>query len=49
VTTGVQNAQSIEILSGLAEGREVITGRHAGLRAGQKVRPKIMNSVAPQE
>jgi RND family efflux transporter MFP subunit len=41
VTTGIQNNQSVEILSGLAEGQEVITGRHAGLREGEKVRPKI--------
>jgi multidrug efflux pump subunit AcrA (membrane-fusion protein) len=41
VTTGIQNNQSIEILTGLAEGQEVITGRHAGLRAGEKVQPKI--------
>jgi RND family efflux transporter MFP subunit len=47
VTTGIQNAQSIEILSGLAEGQEVITGRHAGLRDGEKVQPKIMDAVAP--
>jgi RND family efflux transporter MFP subunit len=46
VTTGIQNAQSIEILSGLAEGQEVITGRHAGLRDGQKVQAKIVEAVA---
>jgi multidrug efflux pump subunit AcrB len=37
VTTGIQNAQSVEILSGLAERQEVITGRHAGLHDGEKV------------
>ena len=47
VTTGIQNAQSVEILSGLAEGEEVITGRHAGLSAGQKVQPKLMDAVSP--
>jgi RND family efflux transporter MFP subunit len=41
VTTGIENNQSVEILSGLADGQEVITGRHAGLREGEKVRPKI--------
>jgi len=41
VTTGIRNNQSVEILTGLAEGQEVITGRHAGLRAGEKVQPKI--------
>jgi RND family efflux transporter MFP subunit len=43
VTTGIQNARSVQILSGLSEGQEVITGRHTGLREGQKVRPKIMD------
>jgi RND family efflux transporter MFP subunit len=47
VTTGIRNAQSVEILSGLADGQEVITGRHAGLRAGQKVQPRLMDAVSP--
>jgi RND family efflux transporter MFP subunit len=44
VTLGIQNARSVEILSGLSEGQEVITGRRTGLRDGQQVRPKIMDS-----
>jgi len=47
VKTGIQNARDIEILSGLTEGQEVITGRHAGLRDGQKVQAKIMAPVSP--
>ena len=47
VTTGIRNAQSVEILSGLSDGQEVITGRHAGLRAGQKVQPRLMDAVSP--
>jgi RND family efflux transporter MFP subunit len=47
VTTGIQNAQSVEILSGLSDGQEVITGRHAGLSAGQRVQPRIMDPIAP--
>jgi RND family efflux transporter MFP subunit len=47
VTTGIRNAQSVEILSGLADGQKVITGRHAGLRAGQKVQPRLMDAVLP--
>jgi RND family efflux transporter MFP subunit len=47
VTTGIQNSQSIEILSGLAQGQTVITGRHAGLNNGQKVLPRIMDAVTP--
>jgi RND family efflux transporter MFP subunit len=45
VKTGIQNARSVEILSGLTEGQEVITGRHAGLRDGQKVQPRLMDST----
>jgi RND family efflux transporter MFP subunit len=47
VTTGIENARSVEILSGLTEGQVVITGRHAGLRDGQKVQAKIMDPIAP--
>ena len=46
VKTGIRNAQSVEILSGLADGQEVITGRHAGLRAGQKVQPRLMDAIS---
>jgi RND family efflux transporter MFP subunit len=46
VTTGIRTAQSVEILSGLAEGQEVITGRHAGLRDGQRVQPRLMDAVS---
>jgi RND family efflux transporter MFP subunit len=45
VTTGIENAQSVEILSGLAEGQQVITGRRAGLREGQKVRPRVVDAA----
>ncbi len=47
VKIGIQNAHSVEILSGLSEGQEVITGRHTGLHDGQRVRPKIMDALAP--
>jgi RND family efflux transporter MFP subunit len=47
VTTGIENTHSIEILTGLTEGQEVIAGRHAGLRDGQKVHPKIVDTIAP--
>jgi RND family efflux transporter MFP subunit len=45
VKTGIQNARSVEILSGLTEGQEVITGRHAGLHDGEKVQPRLMDST----
>jgi RND family efflux transporter MFP subunit len=40
VSVGIETAQRVEILSGLAEGEIVITGRHAGLRDGQKVQAR---------
>jgi multidrug efflux pump subunit AcrA (membrane-fusion protein) len=40
VTTGLRTPQQAEIRSGIQEGELVITGRHAGLREGEKVRPR---------
>lgn len=37
VTTGLQTATRLEILSGLAAGDKVIVGRHTGLSDGEKV------------
>jgi RND family efflux transporter MFP subunit len=37
VTLGLETDQNVEVLSGLQEGDVVVTGRHAGLRDGQKV------------
>lgn len=41
VTTGLKTPQQEEIRSGIQEGELVITGRHAGLRDGEKVQPRI--------
>jgi RND family efflux transporter MFP subunit len=41
VTVGIETAQKAEILTGLDEGDQVIIGRHAGLKAGQAVTPKL--------
>ncbi len=38
VTTGLETASRIEILSGLKAGDEVIVGRHSGLADGEQVR-----------
>lgn len=46
VTTGIETARRVEIRSGLAEGDEVIVGRHTGLRDGQKIQPKIVDPDA---
>ena len=37
ITTGLQTATRIEILSGLKEGDRVVVGRHSGLAEGEKV------------
>jgi RND family efflux transporter MFP subunit len=44
VQLGVEDAHRAQILSGLVEGDLVITGRRAGLTAGDKVRAKIVES-----
>ncbi len=41
VVTGLETAQRVEVRSGLNEGEEVIVGRHAGLREGQRVRTRV--------
>ena len=41
VTTGLQTATRLEVLSGLAAGDQVIVGRHTGLSDGEMVSPRI--------
>jgi RND family efflux transporter MFP subunit len=43
VKLGIETPQQIEILSGLNEGDTVVVGRHSGLQAGSKVRPKSIS------
>ncbi|RXH54146.1 putative Co/Zn/Cd efflux system membrane fusion protein [Granulicella sibirica] len=40
VTTGLQTATRLEVLSGLKPGDQVIVGRHTGLSEGQKVQTR---------
>jgi RND family efflux transporter MFP subunit len=40
VTTGLQTATRLEILSGVKAGDQVIVGRHTGLSEGEKVQPR---------
>jgi RND family efflux transporter MFP subunit len=44
VQLGVEDAARAEILSGLQESDLVIIGRRAGLNAGDKVKPKVLDS-----
>jgi len=45
VVLGIQTATSAEVLSGLEEGEMVIVSDHSGLKAGQEVRPKVIDLV----
>jgi RND family efflux transporter MFP subunit len=45
VQLGIEDARRVEIVSGLEEGQHVITGRKAGLNAGDKATPKVMEAV----
>ena len=42
VQIGMQTAASIEIRSGLNEGDLVVIGSRAGLKAGQRIQPKLI-------
>jgi RND family efflux transporter MFP subunit len=44
VQLGIEDARRVEIASGIEEGRQVITGRKAGLNAGDTVSPKLMDA-----
>ena len=44
VQLGIESSQRAEILSGVQEGDQVITGRRSGLKDGEKVRVKVMES-----
>ena len=45
VSLGIETAQRFEINSGLGEGALVVVGRHAGLKDGDKVQPKIIDDA----
>jgi len=44
VQLGVEDSRRAEIVSGLGESDLIITGRRTGLNAGDKVKPKLMES-----
>lgn len=48
VTTGLQTATRVEIVSGLQRGDQVVVGRHSGLADGEKVnaRPASYENTA---
>jgi RND family efflux transporter MFP subunit len=48
VSTGIETATRIEVLSGLREGELVVLGNHGSLRAGEKVQVKQSEPANPQ-
>lgn len=48
VTTGIETADSIEIVSGLKEGEMVVVGDRSGLKAGTTVAPKLRETSPSQ-
>lgn len=48
VSTGIETANRIEVLSGLHEGDLVVLGNHGSLRAGEKVQVKRSEPSNPQ-
>jgi RND family efflux transporter MFP subunit len=49
VTLGIQTANDAEVLSGLEDGELVVVSDRSGLRAGEEVRPKLVESVEYQD
>jgi RND family efflux transporter MFP subunit len=49
VTTGIDTADDIEILSGVKEGELVVVGDRSGLKPGQAVTPKMVNVTEYKE
>lgn len=47
VTLGLENAQSVEVTSGLEPGQTVVTGRLAGLKEGERVETKPLTAQVP--
>jgi len=45
VTTGIETANDVEILSGVNEGDMVVVGDRSGLKAGQQVSPKPVKAT----
>ena len=46
VSLGLETPQRVEVRSGLEEGDMVIVGRHAGLKKGDRVQPKLIDNRA---
>ncbi len=48
VTLGIQTATDAEVISGLQDGEMVVVSDRSGLKAGEEVRPKVIELVEYQ-
>jgi RND family efflux transporter MFP subunit len=46
VQLGIQSSSRVEVLSGLSEGEQVITGGQANYQPGERVKPRLADSTA---
>ncbi len=49
ITLGIQTANDAEVVSGLAEGEQVVVSDRSGLKPGDKVRPQVVQIMEYQE
>jgi len=49
VSLGIQTATDAEVLAGLGEGEQAVVSDRSGLKAGQKVRPSVVQPVQLEE
>jgi RND family efflux transporter MFP subunit len=49
VTLGIQTEKEAEVLSGLEDGDLVVVSERSGLKSGEEVRPKIVESIEYQD
>jgi len=46
VRLGIQSSSRVEVLNGLSEGEQVITGGQANYQPGERVKPRLADSTA---
>jgi hypothetical protein len=49
LTLGIQTEKDAEVISGLEDGELVVVSERSGLKSGQEVHPKIVESVEYQD
>jgi multidrug efflux pump subunit AcrA (membrane-fusion protein) len=48
VKLGLETSSRVEVLSGVREGDAVVVGPRAGLKAGDRIQPRVVALSAPQ-